>query len=162
MKLITYNFSDLKEMKVCLERRLEESRLDVSVAEKCMDKLDQVLKAIKQPNANSEITIPEDFLCNPNTLLQTNKKVEWKKLVLTIISKSNTYLTSQMIYDKGRIQFPIESINKRDCSKSISSALSTLVSEGKIGSFKHPKTKLLNYGDLHKFFSNDGKPTLKL
>lgn len=161
MKMVKYNLADIKEMKIRLGKQLGELKLQTVNVESCFRQVEQVIQCSKKAPDNSEIILPEDFLCATIVSQCSRKKVEWKKLVKQTISDSNIFLNCQMIFDKGRILFPLQSIHRRDCIKSISSALTNLIFEGKIGKFKDDRTKLFYYGDIDKHFTKEGKANMK-
>jgi hypothetical protein len=146
-KMVKYCISDLKKMKTCLEQQLEDLKLEVFKVDECFKRVNNVIQSANKSNDDTEILLPENFLCPQTVTLNDNrKKVKWRELAIEVISKSNSLLNSQMIYNKGRVSFALQFINERDCKKSLSSALSILVDEGKIGKFKDQKSKRLFLG----------------
>ena len=119
-----------------------------------------VLSVSDKNDDKVEILLPESLL-NIKEDEVIKEKIKWKEAVYKAITNSNKFLSGQMIFERLKINYPIELHNRRSSMKNISSAISNLVQEGKVGKFKN-HVGLYFFGHSIKHFEKNGKPNMNL
>lgn len=89
-----------------------------------------------------------------------NKKNQfnWKQICIEVISNYNGFLSTEDIYVRAKIKYPIELMDKRRSITNFSSALHYLKSENKVGRFRGGIKNEYLYGLATKHFDIEGQP----
>lgn len=157
MKFVNYTKVEIHGIRSSLYKSLSTLKRETQLIESNISKVDELLKSIGANSETKTYCLQEELLNFSEIDKKFTRKVNWKEIVYLSIKASPYFLTSIMIYDKMKIEYPCQMNDKRYAMKNISCALTNLVSEGKIGKQKRAE-KLLYFGDVQKHFTKDGKP----
>ena len=126
---------------------------EVESVEKVIKYLNKIIVCNNDKTEEEEISIDESIL-----LSNFNKKTKfsWQAYIIETLRDADEFLTCNMIFSQIKIENFFHINNKRNSIKNLSSALSILVENGKIGRFKH--NDIYYYGDIEKHFNKIGQP----
>ncbi len=111
------------------ELELENSLKELRISKK---KIVSILSEYKG-NKDFLIILSKDIFDNLKLhSASTKRNFGWKKVAMQIIKNSNSPLTTSMIYEKAKIQFPIELADRVKAIHGFSAAISYLINERKI------------------------------
>ena len=146
------NFRDkLKTIEQVLEEELSDTKARLKVIQGIIDRNEEVER-------NWLILLPKEILSNKK-FVESNKKekVNWKQVVIAIITKYDQPMTSEMLYFKAKMLYDHIPDDRMHCISNISAALHYLVfSDGKLTRIKVDKGRSYIYG-LHQFFEINEK-----
>ena len=137
---LKFKLSELVALRDGINAREEELK-------KSFIQLIQVKKTVKrildeQKNASKDVVIylPKDSFENIKiNSASVKSKFNWKKIVMEILKNSNEALTTQMIYEKGKIKYPLELADKNKSIHGFSAALAYLKKEKRVTQIKKDK-----------------------
>lgn len=110
-------------------------------------------------NEDALVILPQEVFKDLHSA-SSNKKTlfNWKQVCIEVISNSNGFLSTDDIYVRAKIIYPIELMDKRRSITNFSSALHYLKSENKVGRFRGGIKNEYLYGLAIKHFDIEGKP----
>lgn len=89
-----------------------------------------------------------------------NKKTQlnWKQICIDVIADHNGFLSTEEIYVRAKIRYPIELMDKRRSITNLSSALHYLKTDNKVNRFRGGVRNEYLYGLATKHFDMQGQP----
>jgi hypothetical protein len=120
------------------------------------------LRSILKPFTGNEDTIvilPQEMFVDLQPTSKNKKtQLNWKQICLDVIISHNGFLSTEDIYVRAKIKYPLELIDKRRGIRNFSSALHYLKVENKVNRFRGGRNNEFLYGLSNKHFDLSGQP----
>jgi hypothetical protein len=155
---LQYNFIEIVNFRDKLKKKEQILIDELTDLRARLKMIESIINRNEEVENNWLVFLPKEIVSS-NKFSQpvTNGKVNWKKVVITIITKYDQPMTSEMLYFKSKMLYDNIPDDRIHCISNISAALHYLVfSDGKLHRAKMDNQRSYIYG-LHHFFENNGK-----
>jgi|GEM_PF-5740143 len=160
-ELALYRYEDLLRLLDNLQKSEGEIEVQLFNIRRQIKGIESVLSQSKNRDETFGVYLPKRFFDIPvtNTVKGGSKKVfNWKSVALEIINSSESLMTTEMVYERARVLYPLELTKRIEAIRNFSSALYYLNSSGKILRFKEVGAKEYIYGQIKLFDVIKGQP----
>jgi hypothetical protein len=156
--LVKFNVAELVKIRDGLQEKEEQLLAHIEKISAAKGSINGMLKEYKGLAHDTIVMIPSVWLENLSPATKNTKnKFNWKKAALEIITEHDGFLSTESIYKKAKLKYPIELVDRRTSMKNFSSALVYLKNDGKINRHQNRQKEYL-YGLSIKHFDIHGKP----
>lgn len=128
---VHYKVGELNSIKNGLLSRRDEIIKYYEEIDNAVDTITKILEKHGVDNDNASIILPRK-LFNQFTISNVKSKFNWKKIAFENLKDHEDLLTTDEIYERAKLSYPIELVNRRKSIQNFSAALNYLKSEGKI------------------------------
>lgn len=148
---VHYKVGELSLMKKGLISRRDEIKIYFEQIDSAIDTITKILDKHGVDNNDASIILPRK-LFNQFAISNVKTKFNWKKIAFENLKLHDDFLSTEEIYERTKLSYPIELVNRRKSIQNFSAALNYLKSEGKIIQIK--KNNRFMYGLTLKHYEH--------
>jgi hypothetical protein len=155
---LQYNFVEVLNFQRDLKTREQQLVGDLDDVRARLKAVESIINRNDSGETNWLVLLPKEILSGKRYASEEKKeKVNWKYIVIKIITECDQPMTSEMLFFKAKILYDYLPDDRVHCISNISAALHYLVfNDNKLFRMKNAGSRSYVYG-LHHFFDNAGK-----